>query len=232
MPWINSPLHPLTLISKVLDDNIPIPHVYAMHSPPIDPDTDPAPPSSTRALDDLRFIRETMARATSFTAVPGWGTVALGLTALIAAAVAARQQSPEAWMLVWLGEALLAVAIGMGAMARKAKAVKAPLLSGAGSRFLFGFCPPLLAGAVLTAALYSSQQFDAMPATWLLLYGAGVMTGGAFSVRIVPVQGFCFMLVGIAAFLAPADWGNVMMAVGFGGLSIVFGVIIARKYGG
>ncbi|HEY5644601.1 MAG TPA: hypothetical protein VIS76_01545, partial [Pseudomonadales bacterium] len=101
-----------------------------------------------------------------------------------------------------------------------------------GSRFLFGFCPPLLAGVVLTAALYRSQQFDVMPATWLLLYGAGVMTGGAFSVRIVPIQGLCFMLVGIAAFLAPADWGNVMMAVGFGGLSIVFGVIIARKYGG
>lgn len=173
-----------------------------------------------------------MARASSFTAVPGWGTVAIGLTALLAAGLASRQQSPDTWLLIWLAEAVLALAIGLGAMARKAKALKAPLLSGAGSRFLFGFCPPLLAGAVLTAVLYTAELFNAMPGTWLLLYGAGVMTGGAFSVRIVPVQGFCFMLVGIATFLAPAGWRDVMMAVGFGGVSIVFGALIARKYGG
>ncbi len=203
-----------------------------MDSPTTDPRTDPPTPPPAQALDDLRFIRETMARASSFTAVPGWGTVAIGLTALLAAALASRQQSPDAWLLTWLAEAVLALAIGLGAMAIKAKAVKVPLLSGAGSRFLFGFCPPLLAGAVLTAVLYRAELYNALPGTWLLLYGAGVMTGGAFSVRIVPIQGFCFMLAGIAAFLAPPDWRDVMMAVGFGGLSIVFGVIIARRYGG
>lgn len=173
-----------------------------------------------------------MARASSFTAVPGWGTVAIGLTALLAAALASRQPSPGAWLLTWLAEGVLALAIGLGAMARKASAMKASLLSGSGSRFLFGFCPPLLAGAVLTAVLYRAGLYDAMPGTWLLLYGAGVMTGGAFSVRVVPIQGFCLMLAGIAAFLAPPGWRDVMMAVGFGGVSIVFGVIIARKYGG
>ncbi len=203
-----------------------------MDSPSTDPRSRPFPRSPTQALDDIRFIRETMARASSFTAVPGWGTVAIGLSALLAAAVAARQASPDAWLLTWLAEAALAVAIGLGAMARKARAMKTPLLSGAGSRFLFGFCPPLLAGAVLTAVLYRAELHDALPGTWLLLYGTGIMTGGAFSVRIVPVQGFCFMLVGIAAFLAPAGWRDAMMAVGFGGVSIVFGTIIARRHGG
>ncbi|UCC50077.1 MAG: hypothetical protein JSV41_13590 [Gemmatimonadota bacterium] len=194
--------------------------------------TPPTPAARSRALDDLRFIRETLARASSFTAVPGWGTLAIGLTAFAAAALAARQITPSAWLLTWLAEAALAIAIGAVAMALKARAVKAPLLRGAGARFVFGLCPPLAAGAVLTAVLYSARLFDAMPGTWLLLYGTGVTTGGAFSVRAVPIMGVCYMLMGLGAFLAPAAWADAFMAAGFGGINVVFGAIIARRYGG
>jgi len=193
---------------------------------------DHSPASRSRALADLRFIRETLARASSFTAVPGWGTLAIGLTAFAAAGLAARQTGPVAWLLIWLAEAALAIAIGVVAIAIKARAIKAPLLRGAGARFVFGLCPPLVAGAVLTAVLYSARLFDALPGTWLLLYGTGVTTGGAFSVRAVPIMGFCFMLAGLVAFIAPAEWGNAMMAAGFGGINVVFGAIIARRYGG
>ncbi|KPK79237.1 MAG: hypothetical protein AMS25_13325 [Gemmatimonas sp. SM23_52] len=193
---------------------------------------DHSPASRSRALADLHFIRETLARASSFTAVPGWGTLAIGLTAFVAAGLAARQTSPAAWLLTWLAEAAVAIAIGVAALALKARALKAPLLRGAGARFVFGLCPPLAAGAVLTAVLYSARLIDALPGTWLLLYGTGVTTGGAFSVRAVPIMGFCFMLAGLGAFLAPAEWGNAFMAAGFGGINVVFGVIIARRYGG
>lgn len=204
-----------------------------MPSEPSESQTAPRHPSSTQALDDLRFIRETMARASSFTAVPGWGTVVIGLTAVAAATLAHRQTpSTNAWLLTWLGEAVLALAIGLGTMTLKARAVGAPLLRGAGSRFLFGLCPPLLAGAVLTAVLYSAELFTSMPGTWLLLYGTGITTAGAFSTRIVPIMGLCFMILGGAAFLAPAAWGDAFMAAGFGGLNIVFGAVIARRYGG
>lgn len=185
-----------------------------------------------RALDNLRFIRQTMERAGSFTAVPGWGQVAVGVTALAAAWFAARQRTPELWLAVWLGEAVVALAIGGWTLLRKASASDDPILSGPGRRFGLSFLPPLVVGGLLTVALYRAGLATALPGTWLLLYGTGVATGGAFSVRIVPLMGVGFMAVGAVALLGPAAWGNWCMAAGFGGLHIVFGTIIARRYGG
>ena len=189
-------------------------------------------PLRDQALDNLRFIRQTMERAGSFTAVPGWGQVAVGATALVAAFVAARQTSVELWLATWLGEAVVALAIGGSTMVRKAYAVNDPILSGPGRRFGLSVLPPMVVGGLLTIALYRAGLWQALPGTWLLLYGAGFVTGGAFSVRIVPVMGLCFMFVGSVALFAPAAWGTWCMAAGFGGLHIVFGAIIARRYGG
>ena len=183
------------------------------------------------AVDDLRFIRETMARSTSFTAVPGWGQVAMGATALGAAWISSRQTSSLAWLHAWIGEALVAAAIAVVAMQIKAQRTAVPLTSGPGRKFAFSFLPPVAVGALLTPVLFRAGMAHALPGTWLLLYGAGVVTGGAFSVSIVPVMGASFMLTGVVALLVPA-WGNVCMATGFGGLHILFGILIARRHGG
>ena len=189
-------------------------------------------PLHDRAIDNLRFIRDTMERAGSFTAVPGRGQVAIGLTALAAAALAARQPGPLPWLVVWLGEALVALAIGGWAIARKARDGQTPLLSGPARRFGLAFVPPLGAGGLLTAALYFAGQARLIPGTWLVLYGTAVTTGGALSVPVVPLMGLAFVATGAVALFGPAGWGDVCMAAGFGGLHIVFGVIIARRYGG
>jgi len=173
-----------------------------------------------------------MARASSFTAIPGWGTVIMGVTAVVAATLAARQPTPDRWFFIWQVEAWLALIIGVSAMIQKARRLEAPLFSGAGGRFAFGFGPPLLAGAVLTAVLHSLGLFDALPGTWLLLYGTAVVTGGAFSVRAVRVMGLCFMVAGVIAFVTPPGWGDVLMAAGFGGFNILFGAVIALRHGG
>lgn len=183
-------------------------------------------------MDNLRFIRETMESAASFTAVSGWGQVVIGLTALVAALVAARQATSRAWLTTWLVEALLSLGISGVAMARKARRARTPLLSRPGRKFAFSFAPPVFVGAILTPVLYRAGMVAALPAMWLLMYGAGVVTGGAFSVKIVPVMGLCFMLMGTVALFCPAGWGNLLMAVGFGGLHIIFGVMIARRHGG
>ena len=189
-------------------------------------------PLHDRALANLRYIRQTMERAASFTAVPGWGLAVVGATALGAALLAARQTTPELWLVTWLGEAVVALSIGATALVRKAFAVHDPLLSGPGRRFGLSFLPPMVVGGLLTVALWRAGLWQALPGTWLLLYGAGCVTGGAFSVRIVPVMGLCFMLVGSVALLGPAAWGNWSMATGFGGLHLVFGATIARRHGG
>ena len=195
---------------------------------------DSVSPSRTapEVFADLRFIRDTMERSAAFTAVSGWGQVLLGATALAAAWLAAQQSSPFTWLRVWLAEGLLAAAIGLLACTWKANRRGLPLFSGPARKVALGLAPPLFAGAFLTFLLFRSGLQSALPATWLLLYGAGIMTGGSFSVPIVPVMGLCFMLLGGLATLAPALWGNWFLAAGFGGLHILFGLLIARRHGG
>ena len=185
-----------------------------------------------QAMENLRFIRETMERSTSFTAVPGKGGVAMGISALAAAAIATRTTTTEMWLATWGLEALVALAIGAWAMSLKARAANLPLLSGAGRKFALNLSPPLFAGAFLTVALYRLGLVSLLPGVWLLLYGVGVVTAGAFSVRAVPAMGVCLMTLGAAALFAPPAWGNAFLAAGFGGVQIVFGLLIARRHGG
>jgi hypothetical protein len=185
-----------------------------------------------RAMDNLKYIRETMESAASFTAVSGWGEVAIGVTALVAAGLASRVATPEAWLGLWLAEALLSLLIAGWAMYRKASAASLDLLSGPARKVALSFSPPMAVGAMLTVVLYRAGLVDLLPGTWLLLYGTAVVTGGAFSVRLVPVMGLFFMLAGALALFGPAAWGTAFMAAGFGGLHVVFGILIARRHGG
>jgi len=195
------------------------------------PQNEETPALHERAMDNLKYIRETMERATAFTGIPGWGQVAIGITALASSFISAQQKTFKAWLAVWLAEALIASLIAGWSMDRKARAAKMPLLSGPGRKVVFSLSPPIFAGAIITVVLYRAGLTGAIPGLWLLLYGTGVVTGGMFSVSAVPIMGLCFMALGAIAFFSPglADW---FMAAGFGGLHIVFGVLIARRYGG
>ncbi len=189
-------------------------------------------PIGRRAADNLRFIRDTMERAASFTAVPGWGGVIIGSTALVAGVLSFTHSTREQFG-IWVSEAVVALAIAFWAVRLKSKRLSiSSLQSRAARRALLSFMPPLLAGAILSTILYRLEVFSLLPGMWLLLYGAAVVTGGAFSVRIVPVMGLCFMFLGIVALLGPAAWGNAFLMCGFGGLHVVFGLAIARRHGG
>lgn len=173
-----------------------------------------------------------MARSGAFTALPGWGSVAMGATACMAAVLAWQQASEGAWLLVWLLEAAVAVTVGVSTLVRKAQASGLPLLEGPGRKYLLALLPPLGAGAVLTLALWQAGQVALLPGAWLLLYGAGTVTGGVFSVPLVPAIGAGFMVLGAVALFLPFGPANVLLGAGFGGLHLLSGWIIIKRYGG
>lgn len=184
------------------------------------------------AMDNLRYIRQTIERAGSFTAVPGIGGMLMGSTALAAAWAASRQGHDARWLAIWLGEALVALAIGIVGAELKARQARLPLLSGPGRKFIAGFAPAMAAGALLTAVMFRSGSTGMLPGTWMLLYGTGVVSGGWASVRVVPLMGACFMGMGAVALFWQGPAADALLAASFGGLHIVFGTIIAVKYGG
>lgn len=187
-----------------------------------------------RAADNLRYIRQAMERAGAFTAVPGYGGMGMGVSALGAAWLAQRARSAgtNAWLKVWLVELAVAIVIGLVAIIWKARRSGIPLLSGVGRKFVLSLAPALVVGGVLTLALVRWRVAELLPGVWMLLYGAGVATGGAYSVRVVPVTGVLFMVAGAITLFLPVAWADALMAVSFGGLHIVFGWNIARRYGG
>ena len=196
-------------------------------------------PLHDRALDNLQFIRSTMERAASFTSVPGWGMVVLGVTAVAASAYAGSLpaapvygEAHARWLWVWMFEALLGAGVGVAALLYKAMRAGDAIVNGPGRRFGLSVLPPFIVGALLTYVLWHAKQLQLLPAVWLLCYGTGVVTGGAFSMRVVPVMGICFMILGALALFAPLAWQVWLLAAGFGVLHIVFGLIIARRYGG
>lgn len=184
-----------------------------------------------RAVRDLRYIRDTMERAGSFTAVPGWGFVFMGATALVTTVLTFSLESRELWFGAWLAEAVVASVIGIVGTLRKANSQRA-LIQGPGRRFSMSLLPALVGGAILTGALFQNQLYGLMPGVWLLLYGVAVMSCGTYSVKVVPIMGAGFILLGTAALLTPWIAAQLLLAAGFGGLQIVFGGVIARRYGG
>jgi hypothetical protein len=185
-----------------------------------------------RAMDNLRFIRETMEAAATFTAVSGWGTMLIGVTALVAAALAAATTSMPRWLFIWSSEAVLSVGISVYAMTIKAHAAGLPLWSEPARKIVFSFVPPMAVGALLTLVCVERHLLGLLPGIWMLLYGVGVVAAGTFSVRIVPVMGLAFMGVGTVALFVPPMWTTACMAAGFGGLHLFFGALIARRHGG
>ena len=198
-----------------------------------DPDEPELPVAlHARAMDNLRYIRETMERAGSFTAVSGWGQVVTGVAALGAAWIAHRQATPQDWLATWAVAAVVSAGVGVLTTLMKSRAARMPMLSGPGRKFMLNLVPPLAAGGILTLVLFQAGLTGLLPGMWLLLFGVGIVAGGAFSVPAVPVMGLGFMALGSVALFSPTGWGDAYMAAGFGGLHIVFGTLIARRYGG
>jgi len=192
---------------------------------------DPAP-IHEHALSNLRYIRETMERASAFTSIPGWGGVGIGLLAIATAVWTHPFAGTRRWLLAWLGCAVVAAVVIGIAMVLKARRANVSFRGAPARRFFISYFAPIIAAAALTYALGHRGLYAVLPATWLLLYGASFISSGAFSIPVVPRMGICFLVLGLVACFVPPGAGNALLGAGFGGLHVVFGVVIARRYGG
>jgi hypothetical protein len=182
-------------------------------------------------MADLRYIRETMEQASS-TSLSGVGLALMGVTAIAAGLLARTEVTPHHWLMVWIEAAVVSVVIGVGSSVWKARLTRQPFVSATLRKFALSFVPPTLGGVVLTASLATAEHVSLLPGLWLLLYGAAVTAGGAFSVTLVPIMGLCFMGLGTIAVWAPSAWADALLIAGFGGLHLAFGAVIARRHGG
>lgn len=182
------------------------------------------------AAENLKFIRDTMASATTFTGVTGKGLVFCGFTALVTSAVAWGKE-PWTWLGIWSAALLVAGPVAFLFMARKAAAHGQSLVEGTGRKLLIAFLPALALGGVVTLTAVQGGDFKSLPGLWLALYGLGVTSAGAWSVKAVPLFGCVLLLLGCVTLLTPVN-GDLMMAAGFGVLHVGFGTYIWRIHGG
>ena len=133
---------------------------------------------------------------------------------------------------MWLAAAAISAVVGTLSTAWKTRALEQPLIPGPARKFALSLAPPSSRARSSPPSLARAGLFDLLPGVWLLLYGAGLVAAGAWSVRTVPVIGASFMALGTAALLLPAGWGNWLLIAGFGGLHLAFGIIVGRQHGG
>lgn len=181
----------------------------------------------THAMATLRYIRDSMDAAGSV-AVPGSAGLAMGAVGLVAAALSLTPQLTSHWLAIWLTAAPIGVLAGALLLASPSS-VKSFIATGTpGRKLVLGLFPCLFAGAVMTSVLWNADLREPMPGTWLLMYGCALISASASTKAIVAWMGACFAVLGLAALLTPPELHVPLLGVGFGGLHILFGILIGR----
>jgi len=179
-----------------------------------------------------------MENSSSFTGVSGLGYMLAGLSAFLATWIAMQQDTAFAWLLVWMAESMVASVLAFGFTISKAHSQGESLRSTTGKKVLFAFLPPMTVGAVLTIFMLQLNAIEILPGIWLCVYGAAVMTAGAYSVAVLPLMGGLFIALGTVVLFINSPgpemlyFGNLWLGAGMGGLHLIFGYIIWKDYGG
>jgi hypothetical protein len=188
--------------------------------------------SNTERLDShatatLRYIRSSMEGAVLL-AVPGSAGIVLGTMGLIATALCFVPTLRAYWVAIWLIAALLGAVVGSILLVRESSLRELRLVGTPLRKFALSLSPSLGAGLVMTAVHWFGGNLHAIPGTWLLLYGCALVAASAATTRIIAALGALFILFGLAALLLSDDFQILVLGAGFGGLHIVFGLLIGR----
>ena len=182
----------------------------------------------SHAVATLRYIRASMDAAASV-AVPGSAGIAMGSIGVLATVASSTPGLREYWLGVWLMAAALGGGVGFALMTRPASLRGLSLYGTPLRKFALGLFPALLGGAVMTAVHWTNGNMHAIPGTWLLFYGCALISASVSATRMIAVMGASFVLLGLVALLAPERAQMLLLGAGFGGLHVIFGVLIGRK---
>lgn len=182
----------------------------------------------SHAAATLRYIRRSMEGAVQL-AVPGSAGLVLGTIALLATALCLAPELHKFWLPIWLSAALLGAVLGSTLIVRESSLRDLRLHGTPLLKFALCLAPSLGAGLVMTAVHWFGGNLHAIPGTWLLLYGCALLAASAATTRIIAALGMLFVLFGLAALLLPDEWQLLMLGAGFGGLHILFGLLIGRS---
>jgi hypothetical protein len=196
------------------------PHSVVQRSNPVQIDI--------HAAASLRYIRASMESATSF-AVPGSAGIAMGSVGLLAAVFSSAPGMRAYWLPIWLCAALIGGVLG-GALLVRPSSLREEMLAGTPiHRFALCFLPSIFAGAILTAVEFYYGNLRAIPGTWLLLYGCALVAASICTTRTIGVMGGLFIGLSLVAFVLPENLQILLLGIGFGGLHILFGILIGRS---
>ena len=193
------------------------------------------------AMDNISYIRQAMDRSSQFTGVPGWAMVMVGVLALLGSFVANLRLNYFWWPNAWAATGAVSMGIAIVALFLKARRHSTIVFTAPGKRFFTCFCPPILAGMILTEILVQYGLYQFLPTMWLMLYGVAVLNAGTFSIPIVPIWGGTMFVLGIVALGVSGmreelfmnyNAADICMAAGFGVAHIGFGLVIALRHGG
>ena len=182
----------------------------------------------SHAVATLRYIRASMDAAASV-AVPGSAGIAMGSIGVLATILSSTPGLRDYWIGVWLMAAALGGGVGFALMTRPASLRGLSLYGTPLRKFALGLFPALLGGAVMTAVHWVNGNAHAIPGTWLLFYGCALISASVSATRMIALMGASFVAVGLVALLAPDRLQMLLLGAGFGGLHVLFGVLIGRK---
>ena len=182
----------------------------------------------SHAVATLRYIRASMDAAASV-AVPGSAGIAMGSIGVLATVVSSTSGLRDYWIGVWLIAAAIGGGVGFVLMTRPASLRGLSLYGTPLRKFALGLFPALIGGAAMTAVHWSNGNTHAIPGTWLLFYGCALISASVSATRMIAFMGACFVALGLVALLAPDRLQMLLLGAGFGGLHVLFGVLIGRK---
>jgi hypothetical protein len=181
----------------------------------------------SHAAATLRYIRDSMEGAASFV-VPGSAGIALGVIGLLAAALSSAPTLHEYWIGIWLTAALAAAGVGSALLVRESSLRGLRLIGTPIRKFALCLVPSLAAGLIMTAVHWSYGNLHAIPGSWLLFYGCALISASTVTTRTIGILGGSFAVLGVLALLLPGGAQIMMLGAGFGGLHIIFGILIGR----